>query len=39
MGKTISVSEYVYDQIDQIKRERDHQTIDSALRDLLPEER
>ncbi len=39
MGKTISVSDYVYKQIDEIKRERDHQTFDSALRDLLPEER
>ena len=35
MGKTIQVSNYVYDRLDDIKEEKDHQTYDSAIRDLL----
>jgi len=39
MGKTIQISEYVYDQLCEIKQEKDHQTFDSAVRDLIREKR
>jgi predicted CopG family antitoxin len=35
MGTTITVSDRVYDRLDEIKESRDHQTYDSALREVL----
>lgn len=35
MAKTIQVSRWVYDRLTEIKEEKDHQTYDSAIRDLL----
>ena len=35
MGTTITVSDHVYDALDEIKQSRDHQTYDSALREVL----
>jgi len=37
MGKTIQISEYVYNRLDEIKENKDHQTFDSAVRDLIRE--
>lgn len=35
MGTTIAVSEYVYEQLTEIKERREHQTYDSALREVI----
>lgn len=35
MAKSVNVSDYVYEQLEEIKEERDHQTFDSALREVL----
>lgn len=35
MSTTITVSDHVYDVLDEIKENRDHQTYDSALREVL----
>jgi len=35
MGKTIHVSDHVYDRLDEIKDEGDHTTFDSTLREVL----
>ncbi len=35
MATTISVSDHVYDVLNDIKDDRDHQTFDSALREVL----
>lgn len=37
MAKTIQVSQWVYDQLSAIKEDKDHQSFDSAIRDLLRE--
>lgn len=35
MTTTMSVSDHVYEKLDEIKEEKDHQTFDSALREVL----
>lgn len=35
MATTISVSDHVYEQLAEIKEEKDHQTFDSVLREVL----
>ena len=35
MSTTITVSDHVYDVLDDIKQDRDHQTYDSVLREVL----
>lgn len=35
MGTTITVSDAVYDRLADIKEQKDHQTFDSALREVL----
>lgn len=37
MGKSIQVSPWVYDQLTEIKDEKDHQSFDSAIRELIRE--
>lgn len=37
MAKTIQVSQWVYDQLAEVKEDKDHQSFDSAIRDLLRE--
>jgi len=35
MGTTITVSDYVYETLDELKEEKGHTTYDSALREVL----
>ncbi|WP_275039570.1 hypothetical protein [Natrinema versiforme] len=35
MGKTITVSDHVYEMLSELKDEKDHQTFDSAIREVL----
>jgi len=35
MGTTITVSDAVYDRLTELKEQKDHQTYDSALREVL----
>jgi len=35
MGKTITVSETVYEQLKELKEQKDHTTYDSALREVM----
>jgi len=35
MGTTITVSDHVYEKLDELKEEKGHTTYDSALREVL----